>query len=267
MKAVIPVAGLGTRFLPITKSVPKPMLPIIDKPALHYIVKEAFDSGIEEVILIVNKNQNNIEKYFAQDEELKQKLLKAGKRELYDTLIEIENLGKITIIEEETPNGNALTINLAKDLINEPFAVLYGDDLIFSDVPCLKQLIDIHEKTGGNVLGARKVSSSLVSNYGVFKLDEDKIISIVEKPEAKDAPSNLVFCGRAILNPEIFKEIEHLKPANNGEYQITDAMERMMTYQDFYPCIFTGKYFDIGSKLGFLEANNYCAAIRNMKGE
>lgn len=262
MKAVIPVAGLGTRFLPITKAVPKPMLPIANKPVIHYIVKEAFDSGIDEVILIVGKNGEVIKNYFKPDIKLQTRLLKAGKRDLYDTLEEINNFGKITIIEEETLEGNALTINLAKDLITEPFAILYGDDLVFSDKPCLKQLIDIHKETGANVLGARKVLPSEVSNYGVFKLEEDKIISIVEKPLAKDAPSNLVFSGRAIINPLVFDEIKNIKPASNGEYQITDAYENMMTYQDFYPCIFEGKYFDIGLKEGFLEANNYQLKVK-----
>lgn len=264
-KAVIPVAGMGTRFLPVTKSVPKEMLPIIDKPTLQYIVEECVQSGIEEILLITNPYKKTIEDHFDQSFELEKRLEKSGKLEQLEMVKNISKLCKIYYIRQGEPLGSGHAIKLAKSFVgNEPFAVLYGDDLMKYETPVLKQLINLYEEKDCNVIGVQEVDRSLVHKYGIIDLDENKKIkTIIEKPSLEEAPSNLAGLGRYIVKPEIFEELENLNPSKNGEYQFTDAMLNLMQKQDFYACKFEGKYFDIGNQLGYIKANIEFALDRN----
>lgn len=264
-KAVIPVAGMGTRFLPATKAVAKEMLPIIDKPTLQYIIEECVASGIEEVLLITSPYKKNIEDHFDQSFELEKRLEKSGKLEQLEMVRNISKLCKFYYIRQGEPLGSGHAIKLAKSFIgNEPFAVLYGDDLMKYETPVLKQLIDIYEEKDCNVIGVQEVDKSLVHKYGIIEFDEDeKIKSIIEKPSIENAPSNIAGLGRYIVKPEIFDELETLTPSKNGEYQFTDAMLNLMKKQDFYACKFKGTYFDIGNQLGYIKANIEFALDRN----
>lgn len=257
-KAVIPVAGMGTRFLPITKSIPKEMLPIVDKPNLQYIIEEAVESGIEEVLLIINKNKTCIKDYFNPNYELESRLEANGKIEELKLVKKVSNLTKIFYINQEEPKGSGDAISLAKEFVsNEPFAIMYGDDLIKSEVPGLKQLINMYEKYDTNVIGVKNVSDDLVSNYGIVDYLNEKtgeIKGLVEKPNISEAPSNSAILGRYIIKPEIFDELSKIKEVN-GEYLFTDAMLLLMKKQSFHACNIIGNYYDIGSKLGYVKAN------------
>jgi len=264
-KAVIPVAGLGTRFLPVTKSIPKEMLPIIDKPTLQYIIEECVESGIEEILLITNPYKKNIEDHFDQSFELEHRLEKSNKLKELEMVRNISKLCKIFYIRQGEPLGSGHAIKLAKSFINgEPFAVLYGDDLMKYNTPVLKQLIDIYEEKDCNVIGVQEVDKNLVNKYGIIEFDENnKIKNIIEKPNIEQAPSNIAGLGRYIVKPEIFEELENLFPGKNGEYQFTDALLNLMQKQDFYVCKFEGNYFDIGNQLGYLKANIQFGLERN----
>jgi len=256
-KAVIPVAGMGTRFLPVTKSVPKEMLPIIDKPTLQYIIEECVKSGIEQVLLITSPYKRNIEDHFDQSFELEARLEKNGKIKELEMVKGISNLVDIFYIRQGEPLGSGHAVSLAKAFINdEPFAVLYGDDVMDSEVPVLKQLIDVYEKHDCNVIGVQKVKPHLVSKYGMIDFEQgDKIKTIIEKPNIGEAPSLYAGLGRYIVKPEIFNELSHLSKGKGNEYQFTDAMMNLMKKQDFYACKFSGTYYDIGNQLGYLKAN------------
>ena len=237
-KCVIPVAGMGTRFLPATKAVPKELFPIIDKPTLQYIVEEAVESGIEEIFFITSSYKNAIVDHFDKSYELENRLKESGKED------------KLKIVQEVP--------NLAKSFVgDEPFAVMFGDDLMKSDVPVLKQLIDIYEQKDCNVIGVQEVDPKLVYKYGIIEYDNNdgKIKNIVEKPSVQEAPSNHAGLGRYIVKPEIFDELDKLKKGVGNEYQFVDGMKALMQKQDFYACKFDGKYFDIGSQVGYLKAN------------
>jgi len=264
-KAVIPVAGMGTRFLPATKSVAKEMLPIIDKPTLQYIIEECVNSGIEEILLITSPYKKIIEDHFDQSFELEKRLEKSGKLEQLEMVRNISKMCKIFYTRQGEPLGSGHAIKLAKAFVkDEPFAVLYGDDLMKYETPVLKQLIDIYEEKDSNVIGVCEVDKSLVYKYGIVDIDENnKISTIVEKPSIEEAPSNLAGLGRYIVKPEIFEELENLIPTKNGEYQFTDAMLNLMQKQDFYACKFEGKYFDIGNQLGYIKANIEFGLDRN----
>ena len=258
-KCVIPVAGMGTRFLPGTKSIPKEMFPIIDKPAIQYIVEEAVDSGIEEILFITSPYKNSVIDHFDRSYELESRLEKNGKNDKLELIKKLSKLAKFTYIRQGEPLGSGHAIKLAKNFIgNEPFAVMYGDDVMMYDKPVLKQLIEIYEKKDSNVIGVQEVPKHLVNKYGIMIYDEndkEKIIGLVEKPKIEDAPSNHAGLGRYIVKPEIFDELEEISKSESGEYQFTDAMLNLMKKQDFYACKFVGKYFDIGSQLGYLKAN------------
>ena len=257
-KAVIPVAGMGTRFLPATKAVPKEMLPIVDKPTLQYIIQEAVDSGIEEILLITSPHKKCIEDHFDRSYELENRLIKSGKEEKAKELENISQMAKIYYIRQGEPLGSGHAINLAKTFVgDEPFAVLYGDDLMYSwNIPVLKQLIEVYEATDSSVIGCMNVDESLVSRYGILKLNEDSSIkTIVEKPSLEEAPSTLAGLGRYIVKPEIFDYLEKLSAGKGGEYQFTDAMMNMMEHERYMPCEFNGIYYDTGSKEGYLRAN------------
>ena len=236
-KAVIPVAGMGTRFLPVTKSVPKEMLPIIDKPTLQYIVEECVNSGIEEILFITSPYKRNVEDHFDQSFELETRLEKNNKLKELQIVKNISKMCKIYYTRQGEPLGSGHAIRLAKSFIgDEPFAVLYGDDLMKYETPVLKQLIDIYEKNNCNVIGVQEVDKNLVYKYGIIEFEDgDKIKSIVEK--------------------QIFDELEKLDKGKGNEYQFTDGMLNLMKKQDFYACKFKGTYFDIGNQLGYLKAN------------
>ncbi len=257
-KCVIPVAGMGTRFLPATKATPKEMLPIIDKPTLQYIVEEAVNSGIEEILFITSPYKNSVLDHFDKSYELESRLKESGKLDKLKMIENLSSLAQFSYIRQGEPKGSGHAINLAKSFIgDEPFAVMYGDDLMKSEVPVLRQLIDIYEKRDCNVIGVQEVDPSIVYKYGIIEYDNEdgKIKNIIEKPNVEDAPSNHAGLGRYIVKPEIFKELETLKKGAGNEYQFTDGMKELMKKQDFYACKFDGKYFDIGNQVGYLKAN------------
>ena len=257
-KCVIPVAGMGTRFLPATKATPKEMLPLIDKPTIQYIIEEAVASGIEEILLITSPYKNSVIDHFDKSYELESRLEKSGKIDKLRLVENISNLAKFTFIRQGEPKGSGHAIKLAKSFVgDEPFAVMYGDDIIKADVPALKQLIDIYEEKDCNVIGVQEVDHSLVYKYGIIEYADNsgKIKRIIEKPRIEEAPSNDAGLGRYIVKPEIFDELENIGKGAGGEYQFTDAMLALMQRQDFYACKFDGEYFDIGNQLGYLKAN------------
>ncbi len=254
-KAVIPIAGMGTRFLPITKSVPKEMLPIVDKPTLHYIVKECVESGIEEILFITNSNKKCVEDYFDKNYELESRLLQNNKIKELDMIKDIHNMCKIYYIRQSEPNGSADAIKLASSFVgSDDFAILLGDDLMKYETPVLEQLIKMYEKYDANIIGVHEVEEDLKSRYGIVEVKDDKIIKMIEKPNPSETSSNIAIAGRYIVKNKIFKEIDKLNRGKNGEYQFTDALLNLMGYQDFYACKFNGTYFDIGSKMGYIKA-------------
>lgn len=267
-KAVIPVAGLGTRFLPITKSLPKEMLPIINKPILEMIVDEAISSGIEEILFITNPYKKVIEDYFDVSYELEDRLYKSGKHEALKEIQNISKKAKIYFIRQGEPLGNGHAINLAKTFVgNEPFAIFFGDDLYKCKVPALKQLIQVYENHDCNVIGVKEVDKNVVNRYGILKYDKDnKIVGIIEKPSIENAPSYFAGLGRYILKPEIFDFIEK-KQIDGKEINLTDAMTKLMKHQDFRSCVINGTYYDTGNKLEYLKANIDYALEEDIKEE
>lgn len=232
-KAIIPAAGLGTRFLPATKAQPKEMLPIVDKPTIQYIVEEAVKSGIEDIIIISGRNKRAIEDHFDKSYELEHELKNKGKRELLSLVQDISNLVDIHYIRQKEAKGLGHAIYCAKSFIgNEPFAVLLGDDIVDSEVPCLKQMIDIYNEYKTTVLGVQTVPDEDVSKYGIVAcrpVDDRvyKVKDLVEKPEKSEAPSNVAILGRYIITPKIFKHLENAKPGKGGEIQLTDALKTL----------------------------------------
>lgn len=257
-KAVIPVAGMGTRFLPITKSVAKEMLPIVDTPTLSYIIDEAVESGITDILLITSPYKKIIEDYFDINFELEKRLEEKGKIKEIKILNSIRKNVNIYFIRQGEPLGSGHAIRLAKTFVgNDPFAVLYGDDLMKSEMPALKQLINVYEETNSNVIGCMEVDKQSVSKYGIISFENEqtkKIKTIIEKPSVEEAPSNMAGLGRYIVKPEIFDILEVLSKGAGDEYQFTDAMKELMRKQDFYACLLDAKYYDTGSKIGYLQA-------------
>ena len=258
-KAIIPAAGLGTRFLPATKAQPKEMLPIVDKPAIQFIIEEAIVSGIEEILIITGRNKRSIEDHFDRSLELEMQLKAQGK---YDQLKMIEEISDVTIhfIRQKEALGLGHAVLCAKQFVGyEPFAVMLGDDLVDAEVPCLSQLIDVYNDLGGSVLGVQEVPAETVSNYGIVtpravKPNIWQAIDLIEKPDAAEAPSRLAVLGRYILDPEIFSILEKTKPGRGGEIQLTDAIRVLAGQQAVYAYNFFGRRYDIGDKEGFLEA-------------
>ena len=258
-KAIIPAAGLGTRFLPATKAQPKEMLPIVDKPAIQFIIEEAIASGIEEILVITGRNKRSIEDHFDRSLELEMQLKAQGK---YDLLGMIEEISNITIhfIRQKEARGLGHAVLCARQFVgNEPFAVLLGDDLVDAKVPCLAQLIDVYDDLGGSVLGVQKVPKDKVSSYGIVdpkavKPNVWQAMTLIEKPEAEEAPSQLAVLGRYILEPEIFDILEHTRPGRGNEIQLTDAICELAGQKPVYAYSFYGRRYDIGDKEGFLEA-------------
>ena len=257
-KAVILAAGLGTRFYPITKEFPKEMLPVIDKPIIHYLLEELIKSDIKEVAIVINKDKEMIKKYF----DLSDTSRIIGKEYLVDEIKYINDNIKITYLYQDKMLGTAYAINLAKDFVaNEPFVIMYGDDFIISVTPVVKQMIDIYNKTKMNVLGVKEVDKNTVNRYGVMEYENQKngkIKAVVEKPNIEDAPSCDVSTGRILVNPEVFEEIKKLE-LKKGEYIFTGAMTNLMETQEFYACKYEGNYFDIGNKTEYIKTIIYTA--------
>lgn len=257
-KAIIPVAGMGTRFLPATKSLAKEMLPIIDKPTIQYIVEEAVNSGIEEILFITSPYKRNIEDHFDRSFELEQRLEKSGKLSQLKMIKDTSKLAQFYYIRQGEPLGTGHAILLAKSFVgNEPFAVLYGDDIVDANVPCLKQMMNIYEKYDCNVLCAEELDDYLIPQKGIIEYEDihtGKVKGIVEKPSLENAPSRHGTLGRYILKPEIFEQLEHISLVN-GEYLLTDAMFLLMKEQSFYACKLDGNYYDVGNQAGYIKAN------------
>ncbi len=259
-KAIIPAAGLGTRFLPATKAQPKEMLPIVDKPTLQYIIEEAVDSGIEEILIITGRNKKSIEDHFDRSIELELELEKAGKNELLDEVRKISDMVNIHYIRQKEPKGLGHAIHCAKSFIgNEPFAVLLGDDIVYSEKPCLKQMIEIYDEYKTTILGVQEVPNEDVNKYGIVdcKLIEDRVYKVkglVEKPSLTDAPSNIAILGRYIINPAIFEILENTSPGKGGEIQLTDGLKTLAQKEAMYAYNFIGQRYDVGDKQGFLKA-------------
>lgn len=258
-KAIIPAAGLGTRFLPATKAQPKEMLPIVDKPAIQFIVEEAIASGIEEILIITGRNKRSIEDHFDRSLELEMQLKAQGKYEMLGMIEEISNI-TIHFIRQKEARGLGHAVLCAKQFVgNEPFAVLLGDDLVDAKVPCLAQLIDVYNDLGGSVLGVQQVPKSQVSRYGIVEPQPVKpnvwqAINLVEKPAIEEAPSRLAVLGRYVLDAEIFDILEHTQPGRGNEIQLTDAICELAARKAVYAYNFYGRRYDIGDKEGFLEA-------------
>ncbi len=261
-KAVIPVAGFGTRFLPFTKAMPKEMLPIVDKPTIQYIVEEAVRSGIEDIIFVTasHSNKRAIEDHFDYSPTLENLLRKKNKLDFLDEVHNISDMANIHYIRQKEAKGLGHAICCAESFIgDEPFAVLLGDDVVVGDTPAIKQLVDAYQQTGTSIMGVQEVEMSQVDKYGIVSLEKndasiEKMTDFVEKPKKEEAPSNRAVLGRYILTPTIFKYLKTQSEGAGNEIQLTDAVKRMMVEEDVYACTFEGQRHDIGDKLGFLKA-------------
>jgi UTP--glucose-1-phosphate uridylyltransferase len=258
-KAIIPAAGLGTRFLPATKAMPKEMLPIVDKPTIQYIVEEAIAAGIEDIIIVTGKGKRAIEDHFDFAPELEQNLLEKGKLELLDKVNYSSNLADIHYIRQKEPKGLGHAVWCARNFIgDEPFAVLLGDDIVQSETPCLKQLIDQYENTHSSVIGVQTVPESETHRYGIVDPSVQdgrryQVENFVEKPAKGTAPSNLAIMGRYILTPEIFMFLDQQEKGAGGEIQLTDAIQKLNQIQRVFAYDFEGVRYDVGEKLGFIK--------------
>lgn len=260
-KAIIPVAGFGTRFLPATKAQPKEMLAVVDKPVIQYLVEEAVASGIEEIIFVTGRGKRAIEDHFDHSFELEYNLVEKGKHNLLEEIRKISKLAKFSYVRQPFPFGDGHAILCAKNLTNgEPFAVLFGDDIVDSKVPCLKQLTAVFQKYGDSVVALEKVPKKDVASYGVVssaKIGEKlhEIKDMVEKPNVKDAPSDLIIIGKYILTPDIFNYLEALGQGSaNNEIRLSNGLKLMLANRAVYGLEFSGKRHDCGSKLGLLKA-------------
>lgn len=261
-KVIIPVAGFGTRFLPATKAMPKEMLPIIDKPIIQYVVEEAVASGVTDIILVTSHAKRSVEDHFDDNKELEGWLIKQGKTDLLEQIQAIGKLANFVYVRQKGPYGNATPVLNAAHLIgDEPFAVVWGDDVYACPIPRLKQMIDVYEKYGDPVIGVTKVEEDETKRYGVIDPSEQveagvwKIKGVVEKPEPSKAPSQLASTAGYILTPDIFDELRKLKPGHGGEVVTLDAIHQLMKHRSVYACEVEGTYYDTGSKVGWLKAN------------
>lgn len=262
-KAIIPAAGLGTRFLPATKAQPKEMLPIVDTPTIQYIIEEAVQSGIEDIIIVTGRGKRAIEDHFDKSYELEETLAKKGKFDQLEDIQQISKLANIHYIRQKEPLGLGHAISCASSFIgNEPFAVLLGDDIVHSpENPCLKQLITAFEEHEASVIGVQQVPEQDVSKYGVVSIDENEttgnvftVNDLVEKPSISEAPSNYAIMGRYVLTPGIFHILENQAPGAGGEIQLTDAIKELNVQQHVMACEFEGQRYDVGDKFGFIKA-------------
>jgi len=277
-KAVFPAAGLGTRFLPATKAQPKEMLPLVDKPLIQYGVEEAMHSGIQNIIIVTGRGKSSIEDHFDVSFELEHLLESKSKGEMLSMVRSISDMIDVSYVRQKEALGLGHAVLRAKELVGaEPFAVVLSDDIIASEVPCIRQLLDVYEYYGASVLALMEVPADQISAYGVVDAEmvSDngrehrlyRIRNMVEKPKAADAPSNLAIIGRYILTPEIFQSIESIEPGSGGEIQLTDALKHMLRNRPIYGLKFEGKRYDAGDKLGFLKATVEFALNRHDLGQ
>ena len=261
MKGVIPAAGLGTRFLPLTKNSPKEMLPIIDKPAIQYVVEEAVGAGIKDIVIITGRGKEVIENHFDVAYELERILEERGENEKKDEIRKISELAEIFYVRQKIPLGLGHAIYKARNYVgNETFAVMLGDDIIVAEEPCILQLMKIYERYNASIIAVQEVDMENVSKYGILDYEEIndnlfKIKRVVEKPSVEEAPSNIAVMGRYILTPEIFECIEKTNPGKNNEIQLTDALNILIKKEDIYGYKFSGKRFDLGDKWDWLRIN------------
>ena len=260
-KAIIPAAGLGTRFLPTTKAQPKEMLSIVDKPTIQYIIEEAVSSGIQDIIIVTGRNKRSIEDHFDRSIELELELERSGKTEMLEMVKQISEMANIHYIRQKEPRGLGHAILTARHFIgDEPFAVLLGDDVVVSQKPCLGQMIDVYNEYRTSVLGVQKVAHEVVNKYGIAdcKLIDDRIYKVkdlVEKPKIEDAPSDIAILGRYIITPSVFEFLETQDAGAGGEIQLTDALRRLSKEEAMYAYDFKGHRYDVGTKSGFIQAN------------
>jgi UTP--glucose-1-phosphate uridylyltransferase len=277
-KAVFPAAGLGTRFLPATKSQPKEMLPLVDKPVIQYVIEEATSSGIENIIIVTGRGKNAIEDHFDVSYELEKILESRGKTDLLEQVRAISKMVSVSYVRQKEALGLGHAILVAKHLVgNEPFAVLLGDDIIDAEVPCTQQMISVFEKYGSSVLATQAVDGPDISRYGVIKGEAVechssegrtyRVHDLVEKPPYAEAPSNLAIIGRYILTPEIFEALERTTPDGSGEIQLTNGLKVLLEDQSIHAWRFEGKRYDAGDKLGFLKATVEFALKREDLGK
>jgi UTP--glucose-1-phosphate uridylyltransferase len=259
-KAVFPVAGLGTRFLPATKSSPKEMLPLIDKPLVHYVVEEAVAAGIEHILFVTGRGKRALEDYFDISFELEALLQEKGKDKAFQEIRDIADMVKIYYVRQKQALGLGHAILCAREFVgDEPFAVLLGDDIIDAEKPCLAQLLDVYRKYRGTVLALEQVPIENISSYGCVKANQlsdrvFEVLDMVEKPKQEEAPSDLAIIGRYVLTPDIFPILEKQRPGKGGEIQLTDAIRKLLQGEAVYGCRFEGVRHDCGDKLGFLKA-------------
>lgn len=268
-KAIIPAAGWGTRFLPATKAQPKEMLPIVDKPAIQFIVEEAVAAGIEDIIIVTGKNKRAIEDHFDRAVELETVLQEKGEHELLKLIEDTSNIADIHYVRQKEARGLGHAVYCARKFVGaEPFAVLLGDDLIDAEVPCLRQLLDVYEEYRGTVLAVQKVALPDVARYGIIKPENQegetgrdalpggliRVADMIEKPLPENAPSQYAVIGRYIITPEIFEILGNTPPGAGGEIQLTDALKELVKIQAVYAYLFNGVRYDVGDKLGFLQA-------------
>ncbi len=275
-KAVIPAAGLGTRFLPATKAIPKEMLPIVDVPTIQYIIEEAVQSGIEEILVITNSNKHCMENHFDRSYELEERLKESDKMDEYQMICDVANMANMYYVRQKEPKGLGHAILCAKSFIgDEPFAVLLGDDLVVNKggEPAIKQLISAYNQVGATIIGVQEVPHDQVYRYGVIEPTRKvtgrriKLSDLVEKPPVEQAPSDKAIVGRYVLTPEIFEVLESQDAGKNGEIQLTDAIRNIMISQSIYAYEFEGTWYDVGDKMGFLKATiNQALEREELKG-
>lgn len=272
-KAVIPAAGFGTRFLPVTRTIPKVMLPVLDRPAIHFAVEEAAKAGIEHVVLVISRGQEATNDYFGRVPALEKALEERGNTPLLNSMLEISNMMETSVVYQDEQRGPGHAVLMAKDEVgDEPFAVFLPDDIIWSDSPTIGEMINVYSERGGCVISVKEVPDEAVPNLGIVDpkpIDDrvSEIIAMVEKPKLEDAPSNLAIIGRYVLPPEIFEAIEKGTPGAIGEIQLTDAIDAVRKQQGAYAYRFSGDHFDVGTPLGMLKASVYAALKRDDMAE
>lgn len=272
-KAVFPAAGYGTRFLPATKAQPKEMLPIVDKPVIQYLVEEAVASGIEEIIIVTGRGKRAIEDHFDHSFELEHTLAEKGKEKLLEEVRKVSELAKFIYVRQPIPLGDGDAILRAREVIgDEPFAVMFGDDIVDNKIPALRQLINVFEKTSCSVIGLEKVPKEDTDKYGIIKSSNHDgrlhhVSGMVEKPKSQDAPSDLGIIGKYICTPEIFDAIEKSRPSKDGEVRLIDGFLELIKSQQIYGYVLEGKRYDTGHTLGFIKATiDYALKRKELSG-
>lgn len=267
-KAIIPAAGLGTRFLPATKAVPKEMIPVVDKPAIQYIVEEALAAGIEEILIVIGRDKSAIEDHFDKSFELETDLAERGKTELLASVKKVSAMADIQFIRQKEPLGLGHAVGKGRAFAqNEPVAVLLPDEIMNCEVPCIRQMMDAYEQSGHTVLGVRRVPKAEISRYGIVDGQEIepglfRVRDMIEKPRREEAPSDLAIIGRYVITPEIFDALLEIEPGAGGELQLTDALRLLLRTQGMLAKMVEGSRYDVGDKFGFLQATVELALAR-----